>query len=358
MQPGVHHGGQLEFNRVKSGKKIKASRKRAAISKVLSTYEIHNFRYVTSSYSGAGAYPLTFVDLGAGASYGLPVYMFDLSMLRRNDSASGATVQFGCPFQRLTVSSTGSYSTLLVQGRDTNDTVLQNGFNVEAMNNTVAADTQSGSVFLDYANIRLLAYGPLNCASYLRLQLVQFPDSSISPGQRVATTQVAAPTFGEPEPTGTALNEWNAMWAEYTAPLLGNPIAVRNVNHMKNMKIISTKTFHFEPRNNTVDGPTALTGNQQVIKWFHRINKLMEYQSVGADLSVNGAETINPQETSENVPGSTSRFPYCRDAPKRLYLIISAYTPVTADAVTNTAQKVGCSFDLNISRKITVRKTG
>lgn len=341
---------QLKYKRVKTGKRSRGNPASSLVRSITTPF-VDTFRYITSSYSGSGAYGLVFTN---AATCQLPVYLFDISCLRTN--VVDGVQYFSNPasvLQRDTAS--GNYQTAIIGARNATGAAASYVYTTESYPTAAINGRYANSAYLDWVQIKLLIYAAKRTPSFVRVQLVQFVDDDYQPSIRSSTTDSTATSAvieAEPSGTGTRVSEWNAMWQEYVAPLLGNPINNRDVSKGRRMRVIAQRVYRTQPRDNTVEGPTVGTGDQISVNWFHKLGRTLDYSrsTLGAQPAAGDEE--NPQIFGPTADGNSAT--HCRPH-QRIYMLISGYTPEEATAVSpNLPADIGCSFDLCIRRKFHV----
>lgn len=348
----------VNYQRAVTGRWKSWSAKMLSVLKGQTFTLIDRFQNLTSIYDGTGAVGLNHVSSATYA--GLPVALFELNALPY--ASEGGTKRFSYPLTKLYIQGANyNFASDGVFAKDNENVATTFAWTVEQQ-----PFTSDVSIFdrayLDWIDIRLMLNGPRKAHSRLHVQLVRFPDDDCQPPAYKATDGTGAGvTTTYPVPSaGESLAEWNGMWSELTAPLIGNPLAVRATQNTKRIQVLKDWTFDFQPRDTSEDGPVGGVGDQVAFKIRHGVGKSFRYTKLPT--------LTNPDQDdfeSDAIVGDWNRVQANTDVvvharPKaRLFLMIKAFTPSRVDAGADTVaannskqdNDVGCSFDFCIRRK-------
>lgn len=340
-------GQQLSYSRIKHGRKVA---KRELLMRILASKlntVSHRWQNVTNSASGTGAYTLNyFLSNVAGSDAQLPVFLWDLTCAQQQVIDGVQT--FGMPCSRLNrLSATNVYTTTALPARDSDNAADTYAWTTER-NSGLTNTKEYAEGVIENVSVKLLLYGARKFPSGVKVQLVQF-DEGYTPNSWAATIESAVPNIVDQEPGGLANdngNDWNAMWQQHIAPLVGNPINTRPNTVRKVMKVLMTKTYSFQPKLNT---ELDVTGDQVAVFFNYKMNKRVDYTRAQAQDQVTVAEEINPNEWAIN--NSKELTVHARPE-QRVFLMISGMTPLNSFGIATPAD-VCTSFDVCIRRKIT-----
>lgn len=340
-----------------TGKRKSFEQKMMSLMKAALVPYIDRFGYLSTTYDASNQYPLEYATYDAGATYNYPVYLYELNTL-----PLGNGVRTACPMMVLQRNAAGLY---FFQGsglnsRDPDDTSAYyfpyNELAPGAISSITPA-SQGPNVYMDWADIRMSIVGPKKTPAKMSVQLIRWTSEDIIPpclATPTATPAVApSVTNGRNQPSGGTRDEydWNAWWLEYNAKLLGNPLNIRNGSTVScPYQVLKTCTYTFQPRVTTEDAITGGTGDTRLLKWFNRVGKTFNYfqQDNAGPNAVTAAEEIKPVE---NFTSSPSLDTHAKDR-ARMFLLISAYTPVQRDGTTDrTTSDICCQFDIQVRRK-------
>lgn len=339
-------GQQLSYSRIKHGKRV---RKREMLMRILASklnVVSHRWQNITNSASGSGAYPLNYAANAAPESE-FPVYLWDLTVAQQQ--IIGGVVQFGVPASRLYRNTAGHYNTNRIFGRDADNTVDSSIWVIER--NSGVTNTKEYSVgLIENVSIKLLLYGARKFPSKVTISLVSFAEG-YTPNAWVVTTNINnPPTVDEQEPSvadpDEVLNDWNAMWQSYTAPLIGNPISTRPGTTRNLMKIHKSKTYDFQPKLST---ELDATGDQVAVYFDYKMNKRVDYTRAQFSTDVGVSEELDPNEWG--IKQDQELQVHARPE-QRMFLMVTGMTPLNTNGVANGAIDYAPSFDICIRRKI------
>lgn len=340
-------GQQLSYSRIKHGRKVA---KREMLMRILASKlntVSHRWQNVTNSASGGGAYYLNyFLSNVAGSDSQLPVYLWDLTCAQQQIIDGVQT--FAMPCSRLNrLSATNVYTTIPIPAQNSDNSAITYAWTTER-NSGLSNTKEYAEGVIENVSIKLLLYGARKFPSGIKVQIVQF-DEGYTPNSWSAGIETAVPSIVDQEPGGLANdngNDWNAMWQNHLAPLIGNPINTRPNTVRKVMKVLMTKTYNFQPKLNT---ELDVTGDQVAVFFNYKMNKRVDYTRAQPQTEVTVAEEINPNEWAIN----TSKELNVHARPEqRVFLMISGMTPLNSFGV-SPPEDVSTSFDICVRRKIT-----
>lgn len=249
-----------------------------------------------------------------------PATLFDLTGCIQ---VANAPVVGKRPYCNVGTATDGKIQWQTVNGIDPNgttSTVLQR----IASPSGVASSSHSKS-FLEWVNIRMNFMGPTTRPTKIQVQLLQFKDSEMDPWSTDGTLSAAH----------------QAVWQSMLSRLTVNAIHDWKSPDTSAIKVLATKVITFQP----IDNQEAdVRGHTHTLRWFHRINKLMDYRQGGNQ----NADDANFGTTKEIVNVSGENFNNIADSRNRVFLYVSAYCPYSAAAFDRTIHP---SFEWNLTMK-------
>lgn len=341
----------LTMARVKSGRRKSFAKKMQSLMKASLVPYIDRFGALSTTYDAANAFPMAYRTTDTNVTFELPVYLYEI-----NTPAVSNTSRVAAPLMQLKrTTATGNYFFSPVIATNADASANTYAPYIEYNGDSTIANSNAPYGYMDWADIRIAVQGPKKTYSKFTCQMIRFTDDSFQPPclTTVYVTPSTTPTVvnGRDQPTaGDDLNEWNSFWQEYCAHLLGSPLASRPARVGRKFAVLKTYTCNFQPRSTTDDSITGGVGDSKQIKWFSHIGRTFTYAQADTKTStVTTAEEINPQEAQD------PQGPYIDTHARpraRLFLLLSAYTPVAADGTTDRAlTDVACGFDLLVRRK-------
>lgn len=340
-------GQQLTTSNVKHGKKLA---RRELLMRLLSAKlnrVNHRWQNITNSASGTGAYILNyFLDTAAAQSSFIPVYLFDLSCAQQQIIDGVQT--FGCPASRLRRNGiSNDYFTEPVLGRNSDDNGDAAAWTLER-NAGLTNTKEYEQSLIETVSIKLLLYGARKFPSQVKVQIVSFSEG-YTPNAYQSLSVAGPATVSEAEPsisgTDEALFDWNAMWMQHVAPLIGNPIGTRPYATRQLMKVHKSKTYDFQPKE-SID--LDITGDQVAVFFNYKMYKTVDYTRSQTVSDVTVAEEANPNEWS--IRDSKELEVHARPE-QRMFLMVSAMTSQNTFGVPSSAD-IAPSMDICLRRKI------
>lgn len=334
----------MTYDNMSTGRHKSFSRRAMSLLKSTIQPYIDRWNALTTSYDSSGYYPLTYTKTSTVANTEFPVYTFELNSSFRDQGGVGAAN----PMLRLIRNdATGNYEfvTQVATNEESSATtrVMLPEYYTSTVSPVSAPDT-TNFYHLDWTSIKMLITGPRKTATRVKLQLCRWIDDAATMPSFFANGTLSA-TNGYP--TGEDLDRFNGHWQQFVAPLIGNPIASRTIKNSKPIwTVLQSKTFDFQPRDTSDDGPTGGVGDTKVLRWLNRVGHTYDFNRAALPANPDPDEERDPNEWGVSFGNNQI---VAKDK-ARLFLVISAYTPVPADG-TNLAPDVGASFDLQIRRK-------
>lgn len=334
----------MTYARMTTGRK--KSLKSRAISLLRTTVVpyIDRWNALTSAYDSAGYYALSYTKVNPTDNAVMPVYTFELNQSFRTDAFSKL-----CPMLRLVRNDvSGNYEFVSQVCQLEENTGIVGTFRGEKQTNSIdpVSDPETSNYYhLDWTDIRMLITGPRKTATRVKVQLVRWIDDAATMPALYGNNGTIYTPHGYP--TGEDLDRFNNHWQQFCAPLMNNPLSIRSAKNQAPLwTVIQSKTFEFQPRDTSEDGPTGGVGDSKVFKWFNRVGHTYDYNRAVLPANPDPDEEFNPNEWGT----SNNQFDLVAKDKARLFLVISAYTPTGVDG-TNLAPDVAASFDLVVRRK-------
>lgn len=280
--------------------------------------------YQFRNYNVDASASTTFVkDLGMvtnGTVRYFPAYLMDLTGCIQ---VANAPVVLKRPYCNIGGASDGLIQWNTEPGLDPNSgatTVLQR----IASPSGVASSSHSKS-FLEWVNIKLSFMGATSRPTRIQVQLVQFRDAEMDPWLT----------------NGTSSSAHQAVWQSLLSRLTVNALHEWKNPDPSAVKVLATKIVTFQP----IDNQEAdVRGHTHTLKWFHRINKLMDYRQGGNQNN----DDVNFTTTKEIVNVSGENYNNIADTRNRVFLYITAYCPYSSTVVDRTIHP---GFEYNVTMK-------
>jgi len=187
------------------------------------------------------------------------------------------------------------------------------------------ANSSHSKSFLEWINLKLSFMGATSRPTRIQVQLIQFRDAEMDPWHHDGTVSFAH----------------QAVWQSLMSRLTVNALHDWKNPDPKAIKILATKVVTFQP----IDNQEADTrGHTHTMKWFHRVNKLLDYRQ-GGNVTVDDADFST---TKEIVNISGENFANKVDSRNKIFLYVTAYCSyqnLTVNAALHP------SFEWNVTMK-------
>lgn len=334
---------------------------------------IDRFQSLVGSAAANGSYYLSYCKNTADTAKHLPFYCFDLTSLQKNVGSTAPLIEQAYPMMRLRRLNDDSYGWTIQSGFTPTGTA--NSFwQVERA--PYANDVNNvpyEKAFLEWADIRLSAWGATEKPSTFEMLIVRFYDDQRSPPSRITrdggTTQIDIhPSPVKPAAADIAGNveysEHQKFWEAQMDNLIGSPQLVRGQGEdQRGMSVLYRKVINLNP---TATFETDARGHIYHMKYFYNMNMLCDYKR--ANVAADDDPTVPYAQMDNNnyFPvelGASSCGTVLRNRKSRLFLVIRGFTTTLGTAVNPDAptslehadlRKVCASFDLCVRRKISV----
>lgn len=376
------HGGYVQLS-VDPKKRIghKAS-KRDHLDKCLEAQlltKIDRYQYLTNVGDANGKYDLSYYISGTSPNrqYKMPLYAFDLSMLRDNwNLGSGSGYYVGVPFLRLVKVETGvageyNYSWDFMAGAKPDGTTgttpdfrcwqsERSPYGDYAATGIVPTSAQAPyeKAMLNWADIRIGMWGATNNPSRIDVMICRIPDEDMQPPvtyqDSVLSTATGTTLFNTPSDAKTKA-EYNVFWSSMMDNCTGNPLMVRQQVSKKNaIDVLYSRTYQYNP---TMSSETDLAGHQTLCKILYDIDSLFDYRQDYMQGIAGGAGVDTITDGNPNVwkvdAGARQNTVYPRNRKSRIFLLIKGFTNQRqSDTAFSAADSP--SFDLLVRRKMTI----
>lgn len=315
----------------------------------------------------------------------LPLYLFDLTSLRKNRQSSSLTDQWSYPFMRLVRN---------LPSNPTDPNLYQWYYQVGATNTTTDGAASSSvkwqfergpydtnfsyyreKVFLDWADIRLQMWGARVLPSGIEVSIVRFTDPELQPSAGYENTGGTSSNYS-PVPTSASdarlKSKYTKFWTALTDNQVGSSQLVRHqAADTDGMVRLYTKYFDFNPVA-TYEADTAITPgatpnpavHQAEHKIFYNMGMLGDYRpeqggagSYEDGLNANVLDDVNKIGNAwPTVATIDQTIPVLRNRESRVFLMIRGfqYCPATSAGGYTDSEKYVPSFDLQVRRKTTI----
>lgn len=317
---------QRAYVAMRTGKKISETQLIAKTAKASIQRSVFFWRQYNAEAVG-GDFPLNLDHAGiTGDTRYFPVYLFDLTARPQNVGGVVRDALFGC---RACASTSGANDGKIrwvsIAGLTANSTA-SNWVQVDESTN-LAGGQSSGRSLMNWVDIKAQIQGPRNIPSKIKFEIIRMLDDELDPVPQGSFTQ-----------DGTNSTAHQVYWQSFIAGCSVSPLHQYTLPRRKYVQVVATKEFVTEPRE-SVDLDTR--GQLFVLKWFNRINKIMNYNNSGivtTDDATFSSRTIVTNSSGNNV--STHA-----DTKDKLWLRVSSYAPIATAGFDKT---VHGSFELSV----------
>lgn len=282
-------------------------------------------RYTQEATGGSFQYGLD-SSVGGSTRY-FPLYLFDLTA--RPQYVNGVLKQATCGLRAIcdtTGVNDGKIRWQTINGNDKDN--VSNAYVQFDEGTSLSQIQSSGKSLINWFDIKAQVQGARNIPTKVTFEIIKLLDDELDPvdGNGSTTTN------------GITSTQHQQYWQSEIAQLTYSPIHTFQKPKKRYVKIISSKSFTFQPKE-SVDNDTR--GQLYVLKWFNRINKIVNYNNSGTVLAddndfVNGKIPTNPSGQAVS--------PYA-DASDKYYLRVKAYSGIS---LTSFDPTVHPSFELNL----------
>lgn len=318
--------GQRKEYSFKNGKKLTSS---ALVDKtVKAAIQRQLFFWRRYDVEGAGnAFALGLDNAIGGTTRFLPIYMFDLTA--RPQVVLG-TQQDAIFAYRLATDTTGTADGKVrwvnVAGKtaaNVDSTAVQPYETSNLANDRFSAPIS----LLNWVDIRAQFQGPRAVPGKITVQLIKLLDEDIDPN----------PSNGLVGNSGATNIKHQVFWQSEIASCTVSPVHIYTRPKQKYIKVLASKTFETQPRE-SVDKDAR--GQMTVLKWFNRLNKIINYNNRGSQVSNDNDLVDGRLPTGTNLSG-IGISPYA-DSKDKIFLYVKAYQPITSGD-----PEFASSFELN-----------
>jgi len=327
-------GKQYARSKVKQGRRLPKRRLGEIVVGQNMQSNVFFYKSLDTDFDGdQGRNVLSKVTAAANAAVYWPVYMYNLTAIGQGTVAV-------TPFWRMYSTNTNSVRWISRNGQDAlgiSNNSLQSR-NIGGIGGGVISEKS----YLDWARMRFTLYGAKNRPMTIRIRIVKILDESLQP-------ENAAQTLATPNE-----NQKNAAWFSYMKSLVAHPIAGGSTVVLnKNLQIISTKTYTFNPSNTTDSDPDP---EHRTVDWFKRLGMRIDYRGTTQAINYLSNGSIVDGGVQATDANQTAISGYPSKAKDNLYVLIDCNnygaTPIVVGAdgqagSPDVASADAASFDMH-----------
>lgn len=342
-------GGTFQYTtrRLKSGRRMKKSRKVTALVKTETKNVIFRFSGI-NPYSGTYGYFRMWNQVDTTTqNLRVPLHMYDLTSVWNQNTGGLTFTPVG--YELLLANTSTRWDSIrgsASNGTDRADAAWQ----VEESTVLGGTGGQIGDRAMhDWVDIRMMLYGMSSTLTKFKVAIVQFEDEDFCPAGNIPPTSTAVLTaINSVTSTEAAQYRW---WAEYLRPWIFSPI-MSGFNRERHMKVLKTYDVSLAPRLTTA-GDTD-TPSVHELRMFMRRNAMHKYRW---DLGQSAVVSQLQEDGVNYVDNDLDTRPYV--APnKRVYLMVLSNAKFVSFAGGTPNSETGGngnspSYDLLIRSKYT-----